>query len=101
MQSTLIIERSFYAVSPEGAGAAIRVGVAAPVPRESFDWACATWIDFLDPEERTVFGIDSWQAASLAMTLIATRIGHFEQRGWTFFWASDRSQPFHAAALAR
>jgi len=40
-----------------------------------------------------IHGIDSWQAAELAMHHAAVRVRHLESLGWKFFWDDEDREP--------
>ncbi|HEY5799040.1 MAG TPA: hypothetical protein VIT92_02410 [Burkholderiaceae bacterium] len=82
-----LIERIWYARSPQGAMTTMALQVSAPVPHDQFDWTCTAVLGDLEGgRQHDLFGIDSWQAVQLTMSFIVLRLGHFGESGWTFYW---------------
>lgn len=83
-----LIERRWYAVSPDGVGADLSLSIAAPI-KDHTDWGCAVSLGILDSHPSRIYGVDSWHAIQMAMSFIALRVRHFSETGWLFYWDKD------------
>jgi hypothetical protein len=88
----LVASRTIFAVSPEGGGQLISIGFEAPLIRSGGDWGAKIFLDILDTFPVTIYGIDSWQAVREAMRFVVTRMNHFAEEGWRFYWEKDGEQ---------
>ena len=86
----LAIERTWYAVSPNGGpGGAVTFGVGLPRPEPDSGWAVAVSLGGIEPDPRKIVGEDGWQAVALGMRFVAARLADFSDRGWKFYWDKD------------
>ena len=83
------VKRTWFAIAPDGAehDVVISVGLPAQVPRG--EWRAVVSVGCLESRTHSIAGIDSWQALCLAMSFAATRVGHFAEDGWRFYWERD------------
>ncbi|MFZ6845436.1 DUF6968 family protein [Undibacterium sp. RuTC16W] len=86
--SNFLLERRWYAVSPDGTGAELILGIAAPV-KDHLAWGCTVSLGILDSHLSRIYGIDSWHAVQMAMSFILRRATHFSEAGWLFYWDKD------------
>ncbi|MFZ6675753.1 DUF6968 family protein [Undibacterium sp. Xuan67W] len=86
--SEFLLERQWYAVSPDGERAELILGIAAPV-KDHLDWGCTVSLGILDSHPSRIYGVDSWHAVQQAMLFIARRVTHFSEAGWLFYWDKD------------
>ncbi|RJP71317.1 MAG: hypothetical protein C4535_02975 [Comamonadaceae bacterium] len=56
-----------------------------PIRRPTGEWGASVSLDGLE-SATTIFGEDGWQAVSLGMNFIASRVSDYEERGWQFHW---------------
>jgi hypothetical protein len=82
----IAIERTWFAISPDGAehDVVLRIGVPTHMPEG--EWRTAVSLGALESRTHAIVGIDPWQAVSLAMRFVATRVAHFAEDGWQFYW---------------
>jgi hypothetical protein len=79
-------ERTWFAIDPDGNEHSVVLSVAAPVQQQEGEWGALVSMPPLFEKSKLVFGVDSWQATSLAMEFVATMVQHFAENGWQFFW---------------
>ena len=80
-------------VSPDGVQKISSVGIGVPVEESTGDYGCTVWLP--DSDSKTIFGVDSLQALSLAMQFSGHRIHDLISKGWKFFYPeSDDEVPF-------
>lgn len=84
--NTIFIERKLFAIAPNGEelNASLRVGV--PMPDPEGDWSVEVCLPNLDNVPCKLFGVDSWQAATLGIQFVVNRVNHLSDIGWHFFW---------------
>jgi hypothetical protein len=75
--------REFSCVSPEGEAFPLVVQIGRPTPltnEPGSDWRCPVTIPFSN-QTQDIYGIDSWQAVCLALSLIHSQLSDFIRRG--------------------
>ena len=75
--------REFSCVSPEGVAFPLIVQLGRPTPandKPESDWRCPVAVPF-DSRVRDIYGVDSWQALCLALSLVHSLLADFIQRG--------------------
>jgi hypothetical protein len=82
-------ERVWFAVAPDGSGHEVAIRVMVPTKADRGEWRAAVSIGGTDSRPCSIAGIDSWQAICLAMSFSATRLGHFAEDGWAFYWERE------------
>ncbi|MEZ0258445.1 MAG: hypothetical protein ACAI37_24410 [Chthoniobacter sp.] len=78
-----VATRELSCVSPEGEAFDITIQIGRPTPisdRPESDWRCPVTIPF-GGEEREIYGVDSWQALCLALSLVHAQLAEFLRRG--------------------
>jgi hypothetical protein len=86
------LERIWLAISPEGEQVIASIRVSFPRQQPTGDWTASVTLGQLTTRPDVIHGMDSWQAAQLAMQHAAVRIAHLQSLGWHFYWdASDRA----------
>jgi hypothetical protein len=82
-------ERNLFAIAPDGTQYDVALRVGIPTQAAPGEWR--TWVSLgaLDARQPFISGIDSWQALSLAMAFVATRLKHFHEDGWLFYHELD------------
>ncbi|MCU6432868.1 hypothetical protein LPB67_03625 [Undibacterium sp. Jales W-56] len=93
-----LMERNWYAVSPDGVGAELNLCIAAPL-KNHIDWCCAVSLGVLDTHPSTIYGIDSWHAVQMAILFITRRVTHFSDAGWLFYWDKDGERVMPSALI--
>ena len=83
---TIVADRSWFAIAPDGTEHDVVMTVYLPYLGEGGEWRCPVTISRLELKPLAIAGIDSWQAIHLAMKFAATRLGHFADQGWKFYW---------------
>jgi hypothetical protein len=82
----LAAERTWFAVAPDGTESEVTITVGIPTPGTHGGWSAAVSLGALEARTHSITGVDSWQAICLAMSFAATRVGHFAEDGWKFYW---------------
>jgi hypothetical protein len=75
----------------------LHVTVGVPKP-DGEDWYCPMRIKGLDNMERRIFGVDSWQALSLALRLVEAMLQQEVREGGQLFYMGEKtsiSKLFH------
>ena len=80
------IERTWFAIAPDGTEQDVAVRVEAPVQDPRGEWRALVSVGCLESRIHSIAGIDSWQAMGLAMNFAANRVCHFSENGWKFYW---------------
>ena len=88
---SIVAQRIWYAVAPDGAGHDLVIRVEAPF-QEDGAWRAHVSLNALEPQAHVVAGLDSWQAVYMAMRFAAIRLGHFADKGWKFYWEKGGEQ---------
>lgn len=83
---SIAAERVWFAVSPDGSEHEVAIRVMVPVKADRGEWRAAVSIGDIDSKPHSIAGIDSWQAICLGMSFAATRLSHFAEDGWVFYW---------------
>lgn len=83
-----VIERNWYATTPQGDGIAVRFSIGLPARSPTGEWRALVSLDGLE-SATTIFGEDGWQAMALGMGFIVSRVFDYEKRGWRFYWAES------------
>ena len=87
-----IAERTIYAVTGDGRGLTIRLGIGKPYKVTEDEWACAVRVDGLHNRLSDMHGVDSWQALQLSCQLAVRLLEGFAQDGGRLFWKKDGEQ---------
>ena len=82
----LAAERTWFAVAPDGTEHDVVLRIGVPTCEPDGQWRATVSLGVLESRTHKIAGVDAWQAASLAMRFAATRVGHFAEDGWRFFW---------------
>ncbi|WP_139350605.1 hypothetical protein [Rhodanobacter sp. B04] len=79
-------ERTWFAVAPDGTehDAVLRIGVPTHAP--GGEWRAVVSLRPMESRSHPIAGVDAWQATCLAIHFAATRVGHFAEDGWQFYW---------------
>ncbi|MFG6414598.1 DUF6968 family protein [Roseateles sp. DC23W] len=85
-QSDFAAERTWFAVAPDGTEHDFVITIGVPVLGERGEWRSSVTMELVDPKARSIAGMDSWQAIRLAMSFASTRLSHFAEQGWKFYW---------------
>ncbi|HEY3901295.1 MAG TPA: hypothetical protein VGM54_21985 [Chthoniobacter sp.] len=83
-----IATRSFNCVDPDGEQFEFTVEIGQPTPlsdQPGSDWCCPLTLPF-DNKERKLFGVDSWQALGLALSLVYSELAGFLERGGKLYY---------------
>ena len=78
--------RYWFAISPDGEEIDVEISVGVPTPTEHGEWCSVASLGRLELKTYSILGIDSWQAIHLAMKFVSTRLMHFAESGWRFYW---------------
>jgi hypothetical protein len=81
-----VIERSWFAIAPDGGEFEVVLCVAAPVREIGGGWSASASLAPLE-DSRKIYGEDGWQAVGLAMQFLGARVRDYSSRGWKFFWS--------------
>jgi uncharacterized protein DUF6968 len=74
----------------------ITIGIGEPYQVNDVSWACPVAVHGIDIQLADMQGIDSWQALSLAISLVRSRLEHFLEAGGKLYW---RGEPSHEVTL--
>lgn len=85
-QQLIAAERRWFAIAPDGSEHEIVIRVGAPKPQPGGEWSASISLGSLDAHIYEIAGIDGWQAVTLAMRYATTRLGHFAEEDWRFYW---------------
>jgi hypothetical protein len=93
-EHVIAAERRWYAVAPDGQDHDLVIRVSAPYVDDGV-WRAEVSLGVLEKRSHSIAGEDSWQALFLAMSFAATRVGHFAEDGWSFYWerGGERAAP--------
>jgi hypothetical protein len=85
MPPDIAAERLLFATAPDGTQHELVLRVGIPTQAATGEWR--SWVSLGVLESRLPFiaGFDSWQAISLAMAFVATRLKNFHEDGWLFY----------------
>jgi len=83
---TVAMERTWFAIAPDGTEHDLKIWVGLPTQAPRGEWRSTVSLGALESRNHSIAGIDSWQAILLAMSFAATRVGHFAEDGWKFYW---------------
>ena len=86
------VEREWLAVAPDGTEHKVVLRVGNVSRQATGDWTADVSLDGIELRSYTIRGIDSWQAVHEGMRFAATRIQHFERKGWRFFFERGDEQ---------
>lgn len=76
-----IAHRTLSAVDPDGSTFDLTIRIGAPQPRGG-EAACMVSVSRLFEEPRLIYGVDGWQALTLALRFIQQLLeGHLERGG--------------------
>jgi hypothetical protein len=101
VDSRPFLERTWFAIDPEGRRSQMQIRVGFPQQREDEMWFSRTEVvDDQRPNIDIPSGLDGWSAVSLALFHAWQRIDMLEERGWKFFWEEPEDQPDHPTAHA-
>lgn len=82
-------ERTWFGVAPDGAEKEVVLRIGVPTVAPGGEWRSTVSLGILESRTYDIAGIDAWQAISLSMRFAASRIGHFAENGWKFYWERD------------
>ena len=82
---TLIAERRWFAVAPDGEEFDLIIRLGQPYPATNASWACPLTLEGLHKKLPDIHGIDSLQAIELAMKLAADLVCSFAEKGGKIF----------------
>lgn len=84
---------------PDGTEMMIEARIGAPYQVDAHTWACPASLEGVDGRYPDVAGEGSLQSLSLAVRLIATRLGHLLEENAQLVYPADRS-PWDASSHA-
>lgn len=96
---TFIASECILWLRPDGTETMIQARIGAPYQLDGHTWACPAALEGVDGRFPDIAGESSLQALSLALRLIATRLGHMLKDNAQLVYPTDRS-PWNAASLA-
>ena len=101
LKPNIAAERTWFAIAPDGTEHDVVISIGIPTAGERGEWRSLVDIGVLDSKARAIAGIDSWQAICLAMSFAATRLSHFADDGWKFYWerGGDLATPEDLASV--
>jgi hypothetical protein len=73
-------------MSRDGHRRLIRVSVGTPRRHPKLAWYCPIRISGLDDKGARIFGVDSWQALTLALRYVEAKLRNEVRRGAHFCW---------------
>ena len=79
-------ERVWFAVAPDGTEHDVVLRVGVPTHASGGEWRAAVSLGALESRTYSIAGIDPWQTVCLAMRFAASRVVHFGEGGWRFYW---------------
>ena len=88
-----VAQRVLYAISPQGDGQDLILRVDVPVEIPKMGWGSQVSMGFITPSTM-IYGADAWQSIGEAIRFIATRVGHYEENGWKFYWEKDGERSY-------
>ena len=80
------IERTWFAISPDGAEHELTFRVGYPEPRPEGDWVTSVSLGALEQNSFQIHGMDSWQAMEQGMKHVAVVARHHQSKGWRYLW---------------
>lgn len=97
----LAAERTWFAVAPDGTEHFVVLRIEAPTLQPGGEWLAPVSLGALEARAHNIAGADAWQAVALAMHFAATRVGHFAEDGWRFYWdrGGDQASPSELAGV--
>jgi hypothetical protein len=92
-------ERTWFAVAPDGTEHEVVLRVGVPTLEPGGEWRAPVSLGALESRIHNIAGVDAWQAVTLAMRFAATRVSHFAEEGWLFYWdhGGDPASPSELA----
>lgn len=84
----VIAEREVTCIFPDGRCETIHLQIGRPQPAPDQDWTCTAAAEELLPEIR-VYGVDSWQALTLAIGLMENVLAEEVRKGAVLHWPDD------------
>ena len=89
------IERTWFAIAPDGGHHEVNLVVGTPTLRSGGDWAVSVSLGVVEPRRMEIYGVDSWQAMNLGMRFIGRLVQTAEKEGWQFYWnaGGERTSP--------
>jgi hypothetical protein len=84
----MIAEQELVATFSDGSSTTVCLRLGRPRPLPRADWVCPVQLAGLPDWEasKDVFGVTSWQAMVLGLTLLHSCLGIERNRGTTFSW---------------
>lgn len=79
-------ERVWFGIAPDGTEVDVVIRVSVPMLQHGGEWRAPVSLGVLESNIHNIAGVDAWQAISLAMRFAATRVAHFADDGWRFYW---------------
>lgn len=94
IERELIAERTIYAIDKDSREFEIRLMVGKPYQTdfEHGDWACPAAMIGLHGVFPDVYGVDSWQALTLALNLIRKLLIYFVEDGGKLYWDENGNE---------
>lgn len=86
-----IASQSILWLHADGTETMIDARIGEPYQVDARTWACPAALEGVDGRYPDIFGEGSFQALSLAMRLIATRLGHMLENDAQLVYPEDRS----------
>ena len=84
--SSSAIQRTWYAIAPDGTEGPVTFQVGLPIEQPDGEWGVRVSLGDIEPTIPFIFGVDGWQAVVLGMRFISARVSDLSERGWHFFW---------------
>ena len=84
--NTFAAKRVWFCIAPGGTEHEVVICVGIPTQAVGREWRSVVSLGVLDSKNHSIAGVDAWQAICLAMGFAATRVSHFAENGWVFYW---------------
>ncbi len=82
----IVAEREIFVIFPKGEKKKLNISLGKPYQTGANDWACPVLLEGMYKNLQDVHGIDSWQALTLAMSLIQQLLRGFLADGGKVYW---------------
>lgn len=81
-----VAEKEVFSLSPTGDKRVVRIAIGKPYQIDAVSWGCPVALDGLYKDLRDAVGGDSWQALSLAISLVHQLLTYHLRDGAKLFW---------------
>ena len=87
MEQRYAAQRTWFAIDPDGNAHELKLKVGVPEPNEQFgSWTARVELHPIDSNAHEIHGGDAWQATTLSIDFVASRLRHASSKGWRFYW---------------